>query len=84
MAVDGQGSPAVRAYLEYFRDMGVYEFYRNGEPGAVEVETAPVAAALEAMALQAAPAFAEAKSVLADTPIVFEAGTLIPKLSFFQ
>ena len=35
----------IRAYLEYFRDMGVYEFYRNGEPQefeAVEVATAEV------------------------------------------
>jgi len=31
MATDRQ-SDAARAYLEYFRDMGVYDFYRNGEP----------------------------------------------------
>ena len=30
----------VRAYLEYFRDMGVYEFYRNGEPRGVELAVA--------------------------------------------
>jgi DNA polymerase len=28
---------AVRAYLEYFRDLGVHEFYRNGEPGLIEL-----------------------------------------------
>ena len=27
-----QGGEAARAYLEYFRDMGIYDFYRNGEP----------------------------------------------------
>ena len=37
MAVDKDLGAPVRAYLEYFRDMGVYEFYRNGEP----VETEP-------------------------------------------
>ncbi len=31
MAVDAQGLAEVRAYLEYFRDMGIYDFYRNGE-----------------------------------------------------
>ncbi len=25
----------LRAYVEYFRDMGVYDFYRRGEPGTV-------------------------------------------------
>jgi len=34
-----QAIDPVRAYLEYFRDMGVYEFYRNGEPGPAEPQT---------------------------------------------
>jgi DNA polymerase len=33
---------SVRTYLEYFRDMGVYEFYRNGEPAGLEL-SAPAA-----------------------------------------
>ena len=28
----GEAHTQLRAYLEYFRDLGVYEFYRNGEP----------------------------------------------------
>ena len=44
----------VRAYLEYFRDMGVYDFYQAGEPGAAEPMMAePVVA--EAIAVDAAP-----------------------------
>ncbi|ADW69637.1 uracil-DNA glycosylase [Granulicella tundricola] len=40
MAVEKQaGHAEVRAYLEYFRDMGVYDFYRNGEPQAIEAAT---------------------------------------------
>jgi uracil-DNA glycosylase family 4 len=31
------GMEPVRAYLEYFRDMGVYDFYRNGEPSGLEL-----------------------------------------------
>ncbi len=41
MANDGQRLhpvDPVRAYLEYFRDLGVHEFYRNGEPGSMELE----------------------------------------------
>ena len=34
----------VRAYLDYFRDMGVYDFYRNGEPADWLEAEAPVAA----------------------------------------
>ena len=53
MAASEQAQAQVRAYLEYFRDLGVYDFYRNGEPAAfeavqepaVEVVPEPVAAA---------------------------------------
>ena len=40
--MDKQQQPIepVRAYLEYFRDMGVYDFYRNGEPQ--EFEAVPL------------------------------------------
>src|ERR1700737_2688941 len=31
MAEDAQRQ--LRAYVEYFRDLGVYDFYRRGEPG---------------------------------------------------
>ncbi len=43
-----QGGDEVRAYLEYFRDLGVYDFYRNGEPREAEADTVvevPVSAA---------------------------------------
>ena len=85
MAVDEQGVLGARAYLEYFRDMGIYEFYRNGEP-AVEVETATVEAeasvaavapAVRVEALRAVPA-----SVVA--PNINEAGRAIPKLTSFN
>jgi DNA polymerase len=33
-----QPADPVRAYLEYFRDLGVHEFYRNGEPGSMALE----------------------------------------------
>ena len=47
----------LRAYVEYFRDLGVHEFYRNGEPAA-----APVAAVSEPVAL--------APVVVAAAPVV--------------
>jgi DNA polymerase len=36
-AKQGAAIEPVRAYLEYFRDMGVYEFYRNGEPSGIDL-----------------------------------------------
>ncbi len=60
MAVADDKVGHVRAYLEYFRDMGVHEFYRNETLEAVElsavVEAEPVAAAIEVRVDVAAPA----------------------------
>jgi len=51
---DGKQQPMdpVRAYLDYFRDMGVYDFYRNGEPRTFEPVTAPVE---QPLVVEAAP-----------------------------
>jgi DNA polymerase len=38
-----QAMDPVRAYVEYFRDMGVYDFYRNGEAGTLTLEPEVVA-----------------------------------------
>lgn len=35
-AVEVQRLEHIRAYLEYFRDLGVYDFYRRGEPANTE------------------------------------------------
>ena len=40
MAAPSEHNPEVRAYLEYFRDLGIYDFYRFGEPSAVPLESA--------------------------------------------
>lgn len=37
----------LRAYVEYFRDMGIHDFYRRGEPIAIEAIELAAAAALE-------------------------------------
>jgi DNA polymerase len=34
----GEAEEQLRAYVEYFRDLGVYDFYRQGEPVAAAVE----------------------------------------------
>ena len=39
MAVEKEVFASVRAYLEYFRDLGVYELYWNGKPGELDVES---------------------------------------------
>ena len=33
--MQGEGETPVRAWVEYFRDLGVHDFYRRGEPAAV-------------------------------------------------
>ena len=30
--MQSEAEPQLRAWVEYFRDLGVYDFYRNGEP----------------------------------------------------
>jgi uracil-DNA glycosylase len=39
----GEAEQQLRAYVEYLRDMGVHDFYRQGEPVFAEVPVAPVA-----------------------------------------
>ena len=57
MAGVGQGPDAVRAYLEYFRDLGVQDFYRREWTGQVEMVAparveAPPTATFEPAALE--------------------------------
>src|ERR1700728_148893 len=63
----GEAEQQLRAYVEYLRDMGVHDFYRQGEPVVAEVREAPpvpveaVAAVeeLEAPSVPSRPAFLE-------------------------
>ncbi len=41
MAAATQPTTPARAYLEYFRDLGVHDFYRNQDPGNWEAATPP-------------------------------------------
>jgi uracil-DNA glycosylase len=67
----------LRAYLEYFRDIGVHDFYRRGEPVVLDepIETqrrdsaAAVAAAVEEPAVEAAPVIAAAAPVEPARPV---------------
>jgi uracil-DNA glycosylase family 4 len=88
MAVNEQGGREARAYLEYFRDMGVYEFYRNGEPAAMAetevaavtpVAAAPVVQAEALLRMEAAPLQAEApKAASVPAPITAPASVDAP------
>ena len=57
MADGRQQQDPVRAYLEYFRDLGVYDFYRNREPRAFEAAETSIDAMSPGAAL---PHFGEA------------------------
>jgi DNA polymerase len=49
----GEAEEQLRAYVEYFRDLGVYDFYRRGEPVAAAVEE--LAQQASAVAIEAVP-----------------------------
>ena len=79
----------VRAYLEYFRDMGVYDFYRSGEPMAMEarleqegtpvaVEAATVAAPDAGVALPGPMAPLAVAEVVPRTPSLVSLNELGP------
>lgn len=56
----GDAEQQLRAYVEYFRDMGIHDFYRRGEPVAIEaIEAAAVITTASAeplpVALEPAP-----------------------------
>jgi len=55
----GEAEQQLRAYVEYLRDMGVHDFYRQGEPVYAEGAPAPVDVATEVavvdVAVQAGP-----------------------------
>ncbi len=54
----GDAEQQLRAYVDYFRDMGIHDFYRRGEPVAIEaVEVVAAAAPVEPLpvALEVAP-----------------------------
>jgi DNA polymerase len=54
----GEAEQQLRAYVEYLRDIGVHDFYRQGEPVLAEMQTpppAPVEAAVVVEDFEAAP-----------------------------
>ena len=75
MAVQDDKVGHVRAYLEYFRDMGVHEFYRNDTIEPMELAAAAVEPELRPVVIAAEPA-----KVVLTTPAVtvLETLTLYP------
>lgn len=61
----GDREQQLRAYVEYFRDMGIHDFYRRGEPVAIETIEIAAAAAAESspIAFEAAPVHVSAPAV---------------------
>jgi uracil-DNA glycosylase len=43
----GEAEQQLRAYVDYLRDMGIHDFYRQGEPVLAEVAVGPVTAVAE-------------------------------------
>lgn len=60
----GDAEQQLRAYVEYFRDMGIHDFYRRGEPVAIElVETATTVVAAIAASAEPPPVASEAAPI---------------------
>ncbi|WP_348268438.1 uracil-DNA glycosylase [Edaphobacter sp. DSM 109919] len=77
----GDREQQLRAYVEYFRDMGIHDFYRRGEP--VAIEAIEMAAAVSAT--DPSPIALEVAPIPADTPPIrgFQE-PVIPKLVSFN
>jgi DNA polymerase len=57
--MQGESEPQVRAWVEYFRDLGVYDFYRRGEPGIQAASEDDGGTATLIAALESAGTFAD-------------------------
>lgn len=69
----GDAEQQLRSYVEYFRDLGIHDFYRNGEPIAIEaVEQAAAAVSVEPLpvVLKVAPVAPVAPSVHSAIPVL--------------
>ena len=85
MASDGDREQQLRAYVEYFRDMGVYDFYRRGEPVFVaDAETAVETTVIESAAKKEPVAAPVRETRLASEPKQGLVGVPIPKLVSFN
>jgi len=83
----GDAEQQLRAYVEYFRDMGIHDFYRRGEPVAIEpVETSAAVTTASAEPLPVAskpvPVPSPVAAVLSSSQSLQE--PVIPKLISFN
>lgn len=80
MAVDAEQQ--LRAYVEYFRDLGIHDFYRRGEP--VAIEAAEVIAAVSSASPEPPPIVLEPAPVLvaASAPHHPQEGVIPKPVSF--
>ena len=75
----------VRAYLDYFRDMGVYDFYRNGElPAGLDISARKVSAPAATPAPASAPPYAAPPTPAPAALPLVAPEPLIPKLISFN
>ncbi|HEV2709821.1 MAG TPA: uracil-DNA glycosylase [Edaphobacter sp.] len=75
----------LRAYVEYFRDMGIHDFYRRGEPVAIEAIEMAAAVAVAEPSPIALEVVAVPVSILAGTPPIRDLEeSVIPKLVSFN
>ncbi|HZY73870.1 MAG TPA: uracil-DNA glycosylase, partial [Edaphobacter sp.] len=82
MAADAE--QRLRAYVEYFRDLGIHDFYRRGEPVAIEAAEATVVAILPSPE-PPPPVVPEPASVPAAAPLHYHLEeSAIPKLVSFN
>jgi uracil-DNA glycosylase family 4 len=72
----GEAEQQLRAYVEYLRDMGVHDFYRQGEP--VYAETVPVPALASVDEVSVVEGVVEARPLPAKTAVVEQQVVPVP------
>ncbi len=82
--MQNDGVERVRAYLEYFRDLGVHEFYRNGTLAPAAFEEQQVAAAVSTAPEVVLPARPVVESAPVRLPEIAAQAGLIPTLIPFN
>src|SRR5450432_278672 len=62
----GEGEPQLRAWVDYFRDLGIHDFYRRGEfvPAVGADEVVEIHAAIETAVAESAGSSLEASAAL--------------------
>jgi uracil-DNA glycosylase len=81
--MQGEASQPLRAWVDYFRDLGIHDFYRNGEPAPLVAEEAVSEIEMQTAAAPsfAAPPESVPPSTTQNSPHIFPAPATPPSMA---